>query len=258
MIIQFEDVRWKREQRLILDGISFEVKPGEHWVVLGRNGSGKTTLLEMVNGYLFPTSGKVTVLGQLYGRVDVREMRKRIGYISQTLLEKLNLSDPVWEVVATGMYAFLRFYQQIPPEAIERALMLLEQFRIAHLARNPLGTLSQGERKKALLARAMMTEPDILILDEPCSGLDLMERERLLSDLEGLTRNRTLLYVTHHVEEIMPLFTHVLVIDHGKVLAAGPKQQVLTESLLERVYAVPVEVDWSYGRPWIKVRGGVR
>jgi len=255
-IIRFEEVSWRRGDRLILDRVSFRVQPGEHWVVLGRNGSGKTTLLEMVNGYLFPTAGRITVLGEMYGRCDVREMRRRIGYMSQSLLEKLSLKDPVWEAVATGMYAYLRFYQEIPAEAIRRAVELLDRFGIGHLAHAPLGTLSQGERKKALLARAMMPEPDILILDEPCSGLDLMERERLLADLDGLTRDRTLLYVTHHVEEIMPLFTHVLVLNEGKVVAAGPKERVLTGELLERVFAVPVDVDWSYGRPWIKVRGG--
>src|SRR5690606_3099891 len=141
-----------------------------------------------------------------------------------------------------------------PQDAMERAHELLERLRIGRLAESRLGQLSQGERKKVMLARALMASPRILIRDEPCSGLDLYERERLLADLELFGEEQiNLVYVTHHIEEIVPLFTHVLLIEDGKVLASGRKEDVLTSSLIEGAYQVKVEVDWYHGRPWIKV-----
>jgi len=253
-MIHLHNLVWKRDDRVILNGVNLDVQRGEHWVVLGRNGSGKTTILEMITGYQFPTSGTVDVLGHRYGRVDVREVRKRIGYISQAIIEKLSLSDPVWEVVATGEYAYLRFYQQIDPAVIDKAHRMLADLGIAHLADQPFGTLSQGERKKATLARALMANPELLIMDEPCAGLDLYEREKLLADLDRLGgRASTVLYVTHHIEEIIPLFTHVALVHDGKIMAAGPKEDVLTSQTLGEAYELPIEVDWVHERPWIRV-----
>lgn len=243
-----------REQRHILSDVNLHIGKGEHWVILGKNGSGKTTILEMVTGYLFPSSGTVEVMGNLYGSVDVREVRKKIGYISQSLFEKLNLRDPVWEVVATGEYAYLRFYEQIPDEVIAKAREMLRRVKLGHVQNQPLGTLSQGERKKVMLARALMMNPAILIMDEPCAGLDLYEREKLLADIQALgEQNITVVYVTHHIEEIVPLFTHVALLHEGKIVAAGDKRQVLTPENLIAAYQVPISVDWHNGRPWIKV-----
>jgi iron complex transport system ATP-binding protein len=253
-MIHLSDITFIREERHILDHVSLHIHEGEHWVILGKNGSGKTTLLEMMNGYEFPSSGRVEVLGNVYGQCDVREVRKQIGYISQSLFEKLNLADPVKEVVATGEYAFLRFYQTIPDEVKDKAVTMLERVRIAHLQNQPLGTLSQGERKKVMLARALMMNPNILIMDEPASGLDLFERERLLHDINDLSKQKiTVIYVTHHIEEIIPLFTHVALIEQGKLVAAGPKQEVLTTDNLYRTFEVPITLEWFQNRPWIKV-----
>jgi len=252
-MIRLTDIYFIREGRKILDNVQLEVRKGEHWVILGRNGSGKTTMLELVNGYEFPSKGKVEVLGNRYGQCDVREVRRKIGYISQSLFEKLNLTDPVWEVVATGEYAFLRFYETIEPHVIEKALALLHRVGLGHVADQQLGTLSQGERKKVMLARALMTNPEILILDEPCSGLDLYEREKLLVDITELGKDMTVVYVTHHLEEMIPLFTHVALIENGKLVAAGPKKEVLTADNLLKVFQVPVEIEWFKDRPWIKV-----
>ena len=143
-MITLHNLVLRTEERVILNGVNLEVQKGEHWVILGRNGSGKTTILEMVTGYQFPSSGTVDVLGHRYGRVDIREVRKKIGYISQAVIEKLSLSDPVWEVVATGEYAYLRFYQEIDPNVIEKARRMLADMGIGHLADQPFGTLSQG------------------------------------------------------------------------------------------------------------------
>jgi iron complex transport system ATP-binding protein len=205
---------------------------------------------------MFPTSGTVDVLGNRYGRCDVREVRKKIGYISQSLVEKLSLNDTVWEIVATGQYAFLRFYQHIDEAVAAKARDMLQHIGIGHLSDQPFGSLSQGERKKALLARALMADPELLILDEPCAGLDLFERERLLSEVNRLgNRNMTVLYVTHHIEEIIPLFTHAALLHEGSIAAAGPKKEVLTGNILSEAYELPIEVDWVHDRPWIRVAG---
>nr|WP_184184773.1 ATP-binding cassette domain-containing protein [Paenibacillus sp. JGP012] len=256
-MVAMEKISLRREEHQILEDVHLRIEPGEHWVILGRNGSGKTTLLEMMNGYLFPSQGRIEVLGNVYGQCDVREVRKEIGYISQTLIEKLTLRDPVWEVVATGAYAFLRFYQTIPDEVKNKAMQLLHDMGFTKLANQPLGTLSQGERKKVMLARSLMAEPKLLIMDEPCAGLDLYEREKMLIEIDRLRqRNMTVVYVTHHVEEIVPLFTHVALIRDGRIAAAGPKHEVLTEETIKHTYDIPVDIQWHEGRPWIRVRSG--
>lgn len=252
-----EQVSLRREDNQILDDVHLHIEQGEHWVILGRNGSGKTTLLEMMNGYMFPSQGRIEVLGNLYGQCDVREVRKEIGYISQTLMEKLTLRDPVWEVVATGAFAFLRFYQTIPDEVKTKAMNLLNDMGFAKLANHPLGTLSQGERKKVMLARSLMADPKLLIMDEPCAGLDLYEREKMLAEIDRLRqRNVTVVYVTHHVEEIVPLFTHVALTREGRIAAAGTKHEVLTQDTIKHTYDIPVDIQWDHDRPWIRVRSG--
>ncbi|MBO7746036.1 ATP-binding cassette domain-containing protein [Paenibacillus sp. MWE-103] len=256
-MITLQNITFRRGERQILNGVNLRMNKGEHWVILGRNGCGKTTLLEMMNGYEFPTSGTIDVLGNRYGECDVREVRKEIGYISQSIMEKLTLRDPVWEVVATGEYAFLRFYQEIDEAVRQKALSLLEQVGLAHTAEQSLGSLSQGERKKVLLARALMQEPKLLIMDEPCAGLDLYEREKLLIDLGQLSRRELMVvYVTHHMEEIIPLFTHVALVQNGEIVAAGPKKDVLSAEWLSAAYDWPVEVNWANDRPWIRALPG--
>ncbi|HEY8529883.1 MAG TPA: ATP-binding cassette domain-containing protein [Paenibacillaceae bacterium] len=258
-MIHLHQLTWRREDRLILKGVDLHVRKGERWVLLGRNGCGKTTVLEMICGYLFPTTGRVEVLGHVYGTVDLRELRKRIGYISPSLVEKFTLRDPVWEIVAGGLFAYLRIYEKVDDEVYRRALDELARVGLEDKARQPFGTLSQGERKKALLARTMMANPDLLILDEPCAGLDPYEREKFLEALGEMARgDLTILYVTHHVEEIVPLFTHAALMADGRMLAAGPKREVLTPEALGETYGLPVSITWEDGRPWMRVGKPVR
>ncbi|MFC3749827.1 ABC transporter ATP-binding protein [Paenibacillus sp. GCM10012306] len=256
-MMSLQHLTLRREESLILDDVSLEIKEGENWAILGRNGSGKTTILEMLTGYMFPSSGTIDVLGNRYGQCDLREVRKEIGYIGPSLMEKLSLSDPVWEVVATGAFAFLRFYQSIPEDVKERALALLKDMNIGSLAFHSLGTLSQGERKKVMLARCLMANPKLLVMDEPCAGLDLYEREKMLDEVDKLRqRNVTVVYVTHHIEEIVPMFSHVALIKDGKLAGSGRKEEVLTDEMIRATYDIPVHVEWENGRPWIKIRPG--
>lgn len=256
-MISMQHITLQRENDIILNDVSLEIKSGENWAILGRNGSGKTTLLEMMTGYLFPSSGRVEVMGNVYGQCDIREIRKSIGYISPSLLDRFAMTDPVWEVVATGAYAYLRFYETIPQVVKDDAYRLLDEMNLSRLAEHTLGTLSQGERKKVLLARCLMGNPKILIMDEPCAGLDLFEREKMLIEVDRLRqRDITVVYVTHHVEEIVPLFTHVALIKDGRLAGAGPKEQVLNKEMIMRTYEIPVELEWDGGRPWIKVTSG--
>ncbi|NBI27850.1 ABC transporter ATP-binding protein [Chengkuizengella marina] len=253
-MIKLNRVYFRRESREILSNINIEMNKGEHWVILGKNGSGKTTILEMLNGYLFPSQGTIEVLGYQFGSCDVREVRKSIGYISQSLLEKLNYSDPVWEVVATGLYGFLRFYQAIPDEVKNKADQMLDEMNLSHVKNQPLGLLSQGERKKVLLARALISEPEIIIMDEPCAGLDLYEREKLLVELERFNKNGiSLIYVTHHVEEIVPLFSNVMLLNNGEIISSGKKKEILTSERINHTFQIPVQIEWSNDRPWIQV-----
>lgn len=254
-MIELKDVSFMRGDRTILNDLSWTTSSGEQWVILGRNGSGKTTLLEILMGYQFPSNGSVSVLGNLYGRCDVREVRKRIGYVGQSLMEKFTLRDPVWEIVVTGAQAYLRLYESIPEEWKERAYEMLRLVRLEHLAEQSLAVCSQGERKKIMLARALMGNPELLIMDEPCSGLDLYEREKWLLDLEQLRdRHIQIVYVTHHLEEIIPLFTHVALLEGGRLVAAGTKEDVLTEQYLSRTYGLAVVVDWIDQRPWVRLK----
>lgn len=256
-MIQLKGLTFRRAERNILRGVDLSVNPGEHWTLLGRNGCGKTTVLEMITGYEFPTSGTVEVLGNRYGQCDIREVRKKIGYISPNIIEKMTLSDPVWEIVAGGAFAFLRLYEEVSDEIREQAYIELERVGMRAVAEQAFGTLSQGERKKILLARTMMASPELLILDEPCAGLDLYEREKFLHVLTDLaTKKLSMLYVTHHIEEITPVFTHVALMAEGQMIAMGHKRDVLTAETLEQAYDLPIHIQWQDDRPWIQVGKG--
>jgi len=254
-MIHLQNLTFRRGERDILRGVDLKVNSGEHWAILGRNGCGKSTILEIVTAYQFPTSGTVDVLGNRYGTIDVREVRRQIGYISPALIEKMELADPLWEIVASGAFAFLRFYEEVPQEVKDRAYEQLKRVGLGDYAEQPFGTLSQGERKKALLARTMMSSPRLLILDEPCAGLDLYEREKFLQSLTELAENDvSLLYVTHHIEEIVPVITHVALMAEGYFVSSGLKKDVLTPEKLKEAYDLPIDVRWSNDRPWIEVR----
>ncbi|MET1032140.1 ABC transporter ATP-binding protein [Domibacillus tundrae] len=256
-IISYENVQFIREKSVILDDVNWTVNPGEHWAVLGLNGSGKSTMLNMMGGYEFPTSGTIRVFGHEYGRYNWEYVKKRLGFVGNTLnrfLETLNM-ETAREIVVSGRFNSIGIYEQTDKTDWEKADELLASFRLSYLADKPYRFMSQGEQRRVLIVRAFMAEPDAMILDEPCSGLDVRAREELLESLEvqASKHSTSLLYVTHHIEEIFPAITHVAVLKDGKMIAAGEKKRVLTNKILSDAVGLSVEVEWRDRRSWLKV-----
>jgi len=235
----------------ILRGISWQVTPGQHWVILGANGSGKTSLLSALTGYLMPTAGDITLLGHCYGESDWRELRRRVGLVSSSVRQLMADDEPALETVVSGKYAMIDYWGRVSRTDRTRAQRLLRQLECGHLVERPWRVLSQGERQRVLIGRALMAQPQLLILDEPCAGLDPAAREHFLQFLQRLGRRKnspTLVLVTHHVEEIMPAFSHVLMLKRGRVLAVGEKASVLTPGSLSQVFAAGVKLRRRAGR----------
>lgn len=258
-IIEVTDVSYRREESAILTSVNWSVQYGEHWVIMGVNGSGKTTLLNLITGYLWPTKGKISVLGHSFGQVDLRELRKSIGWVSSSLGERFFQAVPsevALDVVISGKFASMGLYTNVRQADKDEAMLRMEAFSCSHLANKPFRLLSQGEKQRVLLARAWMAKPQLLILDEPCTGLDVYAREQLLTSIDKLAREAeapTLLYVTHHAEEVLPVFSHVLLLQNGQVRAAGDKNNVLTSSALSEAFGINVSVSWQNSRPWVAV-----
>jgi iron complex transport system ATP-binding protein len=254
-------LRVKRGRTTILDGITWRVHPREHWVILGANGSGKTSLLSALAGYLTPSEGEVSVLGRRFGHADWRDLRKRIGLVSSALRRMMAADEPALETVLSGRDAVIDFWGTTTNRERARALRLLRQVNCGAIAERPWQVLSQGERQRVLIARALMARPPLLILDEPCAGLDPAAREHFLDFLQRLGRRRsspTLVLVTHHVEEIMPAFSHLLVLKAGRVLASGRKRDVLTSKVLSLAFDTRIRLRTARGRHALTAAPGER
>jgi iron complex transport system ATP-binding protein len=255
-ILQVANLCVRRGDTAILRDVSWRVERGQHWAVLGANGSGKTSLLSTLTGYLTPTAGEISLLGRRYGGTDWRELRQRVGLVSSAVRQMMADDEPALETVISGKYAMIDFWGRATRADRTRALRLLRQVECAYLAGRPWRVLSQGERQRVLIGRALMAKPRVLILDEPCAGLDPAAREHFLQFLQRLGRSKNppaLLLVTHHVEEIMPVFSHVLVLKAGRVLAAAEKSNALTAGLLSRAFDARVRLQQSDGRYALKV-----
>ncbi len=255
--IELTGVRHERGRRTILQDVCWRVNEGEHWAIVGANGSGKTTLLQIAVGYLWPTDGRVCVLGHEFGQVDLRQLRRRIGWVSSSLSAMIRPTQSALQIVMSGAFASTALFDKVSTAQRSQAGALLERLSCAHVAASPYGVLSLGEQQKVLIARALMAEPDLLILDEACAGLDLAARENLLSTIDAVAGGKdgpSLILVTHHIEEIPPAFSHAMVLKDGRVLAQGAKGDVLTADTLSAAFALPVEVDFRYGRYWPRVR----
>src|SRR5215468_988442 len=247
-----------RDGHTLLDGVTWRVSEGERWVVLGPNGAGKTTLLQIAGARMHPTLGSARILGETLGAVDVFELRPRIGLSSAAFAERLPAAERVADVVLTAAYAVAgRWRESYDTIDHRRSGDLLAAFGVQHLADRTFGTLSEGERKRVQLARSLMTDPEMVLLDEPAAGLDLGGREALvrdLSELAGDIRSPVLVLVTHHVEEIPPGFTHALLMRAGRIVAAGPLERTVTDEYLSATFDVPLEVRRSDDRwtAWLR------
>lgn len=244
-----------RDGRRILDDVDWEVGAGESWAVLGRNGSGKTTLIRIAALYDHPSAGTVEVLGQTLGRTDVRALRRRIGLASPAFMDLIRPTIAAHEVVMCALNAALEpWWHRYSEEDRARARALLAEVGVGHLADRPVGTLSTGERQRVQLARVLMTDPGLLLFDEPTAGLDLGGREELVADFDRLARGTTpLVMVTHHVEEIPASFTHALLVAGG-VMAAGPIGDTLTSDTLSECFGMRLRLErrddrWTAWRP---------
>ncbi|RBY82167.1 ABC transporter ATP-binding protein [Geodermatophilus sp. TF02-6] len=241
-----------RGETFLLRGIDWTVEADQRWVVLGPNGAGKTTLLQLAAAHMHPTRGTVALLGETLGAVDVFELRPRIGLTSAALAQRIQAAERTGDVVLSAGYAIVgRGRERYDVDDLTRAAWLLQQWGVAPMAHRPFGTLSEGERKRVQIARALMTDPELLLLDEPGAGLDLGGREDLvtrLADLARLFSAPAQVLVTHHVEEIPPGYTHALLLRGGQVVAHGPVDGVLTPDALSQTFGLALQVQRADGR----------
>jgi iron complex transport system ATP-binding protein len=244
-ILQVQDLTVRRDRTVILDRVNWCVQRGENWVILGANGSGKTSLLRALTGYLAPTSGEIDLLGRRFGESDWRELRLHIGVVTNSFSMLVPLCEVALDTVVSGKFAQLDLWARVAPADRAAARKQLQRVGGAHLADREWQHLSQGERQRVLIARALMAKPRLLILDEPCAGLDPVARRDFLATVERLARGRgapALVLVTHHVEEITPTFTHALLLRGGQVLEAGPCGKVITAGRLSEVFSAPARL----------------
>jgi iron complex transport system ATP-binding protein len=256
-ILDICDVCYKIDSRMILDRISWQIRKGEHWAILGPNGAGKTTLLKIACGYIWANAGG-TVYRNGQTHTDLRELRKSIGWVTISLAGQIPADENVIRTVVSGKFAQVGLFeyagQELDKDDFIRAGKYLSEMGCGHIKDQKFGTLSQGERQRVLIARARMARPMILILDEPCAGLDPGGRELLLQSIQNLTESQSsmgLILVTQHVEEIMPVFDKVLALKEGGIIEQGPKEKVLSAELLRRLYGVSARVQPSAGRYWM-------
>lgn len=249
--LDLDAVGLRRGDDQVLAGITWTVQRDERWVVLGANGCGKTSLIRIAALYDHPSTGSVRVLGELLGRTDVRSLRKRIGFVSSAFVDLVRPDLVAADVVMCAINAALEpWWHEYSDDDRRRAVASLDRLGIARLATHRFGTLSSGERQRVQLARALMTEPELLLLDEPTAGLDIAGREEFVRDLDTIGADGTpMALVSHHLEEIPETFTHVLVLGKGTMLASGPIDETLTSAVLSEAAGIAVAID-RHGSRW--------
>jgi iron complex transport system ATP-binding protein len=250
-ILKVSGLSLHRGDTVILADVNWSVAPRQHWIVLGANGSGKTSLLSALTGYLTPSCGTIQLFDETFGQTDWRELRKRVGIVSSSIRQLIHDEDTALDVVISGKDAMIGSWGKVTAVERRKGLAFLRQIECADLKERPWAVLSQGERQRVLIGRALMAQPALLILDEPCAGLDPLARERFLDFIQRLGSNKnspTLILVTHHVEEIVPAFSHVLMLKRGRVFASGRKRAVLTSAQFSALFGEPVRLIKTRGR----------
>lgn len=257
-VLHYENVKFRRDGRAILKGVDWHVEEGENWALLGLNGAGKSTMLSMIPAYQIPTTGLLRVFGHEFGKYAWPKIKARLGFVSSALGQFQSTLDKqvVEDVVISGAFNSIGIYQKVDSAVRERGIQLLSEFGLDYLEGHRFYTLSAGEQRRVLLARAIMANPDLLILDEPCSGLDLPAREQFLKTVESMARDerKPFIYVSHQIEEIMPSITHVAIIKDGLIVYKGKKKDILTDDILTDVFGIDVSVVWEQDRPWVIVK----
>ena len=237
-IIELQDISLYRGKTQILKDISWNIKKGEHWALIGPNGAGKTSLLKIISGNLWPSSGKVKVLGKEFGKADLRELKKKIGWVSSFLNEKIPQNENIIDIIISGKFASFGVYEKITEKDRKKAKGLLRLMNCDYIIGRNFNIISQGEKQKVLIARALMAEPLILLLDEPCIGLDMKARENLLASISKLCRESktTIIYVTHHIEEIIKEIDNAFLLKDGKSFLQGRKKDVLNKDNIKKMF----------------------
>ena len=257
-ILELSSISVQRGDRIILGPLDWQVLEGQRWVVLGPNGAGKTTLLQICSSLIHPTTGSITILGQTLGKVDVFELRTRIGLTSSALVDQLPSDELVMDAVLTAAYAmFGRWQEKYDLWDESRAMALLTALGVRELGNRVYGTLSDGEKKRVQIARALMADPELLLLDEPASALDLGGREDLLKRIETFSKDPlapATVIVTHHIEEIPSGTTHALLLRDGKTVAQGEIESVINDENLSVAYGLPISVQTEHGRYFARAR----
>lgn len=245
-ILRVNDVKVRRGDTMVLDGVDWSIQNGEQWVILGANGSGKTSLLNTLSGFLQPTEGDVQVFGEVFGETDWKELRNVIGIVNHTVADWIENRETALEIAISGIHAQINYWGHITKDDEKTARKILRQYRLNYAADRTWEQLSQGERQRSLICRALLARYRLLILDEPCAGLDPVARAEFLKFVEKLAARKrgapSLILVTHHVEEITPSFTHVLLMKNGKAFAAGPKAEILTAPKLSEAFNADLRV----------------
>ncbi|MFK4785590.1 ABC transporter ATP-binding protein [Fusobacterium sp. MFO224] len=258
-ILSYENISFVRENRKILNNINWKINSGEHWALIGLNGSGKSTLLNMIPAYSFPSKGKLIVFENIFGNCVWAKVRKKLGFVSASLSNFSNILNiqNIEDIIISGKFSSIGIYEKVTENDKQLAKKLIEEFGISYLIDKNYKEFSQGEKMKVLLARSFMNEPKLLILDEPCAGLDLKSREHFLKLLRKtiLKSKAPLIYVTHQLDELIPEITHVAILGkNGNMIATGKKEEVLTENNLSALYEVDVKLIWEQGRPWVIIK----
>lgn len=248
--MQAEQLGFKTGNRFIVKAIDWTIRRGEHWVLFGLNGSGKTTLLSLLAGYRNYTHGDLRVFGQRYAADNTLALRSKIGWVSGSYFEKYYTKESVLDIVLSGKFATLGLDYGITDADVRKAKDLLTTFRLKNVISHPFHLLSNGERQCVLTVRALMAKPDILIMDEPCAGLDIFSREYLLNFIQDLANKTgiTLIFVTHYAEEVKPEFEHCLLLRDGKVYASGFTREVFTSAAISDFIRYPITVGWKENR----------
>lgn len=254
-MIEYNNVFFIRDSKVIVDDVSFKIDAGQNWVILGPNGAGKSVLFSMLMAYNIPSKGKISAFGKTFGDYNWNRIKSRIGIVSSTMSRfesVLNRMD-IYHIILSGLKRTIGIYEKITLEEQEKTAEIIKKYDFEHMQDKNYRNLSAGEKKKTLILRSLITNPDILILDEPCSSLDLYQKEQILSTLSEI-KNTNLIYVTHDITEVIPEFDHVMMLKNGKILVQGKKEEVLTAINLKNLYGLDVELFDVTKRPLLKIK----